>query len=239
MSTSSPHFLLFSESCVRKEKPSEWRFVLESLDGTHRVAAADSETETPADRLELLAVVRGLEALEQPSKVTLVTKSRYVSNGFQRGLNDWKENNWRWERFGRLVSVRNADLWKRIDSALSYHAVNCRTWRFDSAEGLTQTRDAASHINGYGDASEPNDSQPGHCIPEPHFPIRTPKRNRITVLGNENSSTKSGSTVPEKTLNQKRSRKLRAARRHSYDLVDSLTNAMQRFVPKKNPGAFA
>ncbi|MBN1851162.1 MAG: hypothetical protein JW829_00500 [Pirellulales bacterium] len=132
MSVPIPHFLLFSEAQVRPGANPEWHFVLESLDGRKRTVAADCEPDARGERVELLAVVRGLEALEQPSRVILITKSRYVSRGLERGLREWRESGWRWERFGRRVPVRDADLWQRIDHAMHFHEVECRTWRFDA-----------------------------------------------------------------------------------------------------------
>jgi len=64
--------------------------------------------------------------------VTLVTKSRYVSRGMKRGLADWRANSWHWERFGRVVPVRDHDLWRRVDRALHFHQVDCRLWQFES-----------------------------------------------------------------------------------------------------------
>ncbi len=142
MKASAPHYLLFSEARTRRARPddhsaesphvTEWRFVLEALDGTVQFEATDEEIEVETDRLELLAVVRGLEALNQPSRVTLVTPSRYVSRGFRFGLNEWRDNDWQWERFGEMAPVKNADLWRRVDRAMRYHKIDCRTWRFDS-----------------------------------------------------------------------------------------------------------
>lgn len=125
----APHFLLFSESRRRSAKspPSDWRFVLQSLDGKSRLEAADAEPALGGERLELLAVVRGLEALEQPSQVTLVTTSKYVARGLSYGLSDWRENDWNWEHHGQMVPIKNRDLWQRLDRALAYHRVQCRT----------------------------------------------------------------------------------------------------------------
>lgn len=136
MTTIAPHFLLFSESTANvrlsdRQDAGRWRFVLESIDGDATIAAGDAEPDTFGERLELLAVVRGLEALDQPSMVTLVTTSDYVRRGLRYGLNEWKGNQWRWERFGRMVPVKNGDLWRRVDQALCFHQVHCRLWRFD------------------------------------------------------------------------------------------------------------
>lgn len=151
MKASHSHFLLFSEATPDGAAArDQWRFVLQSLDHRRTFSASDHEPDSTAERLELLAVVRGLEAIPEPSRVTLVTRSRYVSQGITRALDEWRENGWRWERFGRLVSVRDSDLWRRVDRALQFHDVECRAWRFDARpeselfaeEGLEPAHDA-------------------------------------------------------------------------------------------------
>ena len=100
-------------------------------DGSDQLEAADDEPGLSCERLELLAVVRGLEALPQPARVTLVTPSKYVNRGLSCGLPEWRSNGWQWEHFGEMVPVKNRDLWQRVARALDYHQVECRTWRFD------------------------------------------------------------------------------------------------------------
>ena len=143
MRTPKPHFLLFSESGASPESSEEhvgqWRFRLESVDGTDKLEAAEDEPHLDGQRLELLAVVRGLEALDQPSRVTLVTSSRYVSRGLRFGLDAWRGNDWKWERYGKMTPVNDRDLWRRVDRALQYHSVECRTWRFDAAHETEST----------------------------------------------------------------------------------------------------
>lgn len=126
-----PHFLLFSRAEVSGPSPGRWHFLLESVDGDAVVEATDAEPGLRKERLELLAVIRGLEALDQPSRVTLVTPSTRISRGFRFGLEEWRSNRWRWERDGRWVPIKNRDLWQRVDRALQFHRVECRTWRFD------------------------------------------------------------------------------------------------------------
>src|SRR5688572_11721238 len=153
MSVPAPHFLLFSESRLKRkdvERVTEsesdqtvghWRFVLESVDGREKLEADDEEPLTQGERLELLAVVRGLEALDQPSRVTLVTPSRYVSRGLRFGLKEWRESGWLWERFGEMAPVKNHDLWQRVDRALEFHDVECRTWHYEAADELLSEMD--------------------------------------------------------------------------------------------------
>lgn len=133
MTAPRTHYLLFSEASYDDALGGSWRFVLEEMATGHSFAASDAEASDCPERLELLALVRGLEAIDQPARVTLVTKSRYVSRGLKHGLAEWRNSGWHWERFGRLALVRDHDLWKRVDRALSFHQVDCRLWRFDDA----------------------------------------------------------------------------------------------------------
>jgi ribonuclease HI len=107
--------------------------VLQTAEGAETLRAAESETAANGERLELLSVVRGLEALPSPSRVTLVTASDYVRRGIRDGIEEWRENGWQWERFGEMVPVKNLDLWRRIDRALGYHDVELKRWRVDAA----------------------------------------------------------------------------------------------------------
>ncbi|MEX2027052.1 MAG: RNase H family protein [Pirellulaceae bacterium] len=137
MTVPAPHFLLYSQAQLDAAQAGcgQWRFVLESADGAARLEAADEEAAS-AQRLELLAIVRGLEALDQPSRVTLVTGSRYVSRGIRFGLTQWREDGWQWERYGEMSPVKDHDLWRRVDQALQFHEVECRSVRQGESDDL-------------------------------------------------------------------------------------------------------
>ncbi len=128
----TPHYLLFSEASCPQTGQS-WRFVIQDVETSRRMVVSDNEPAACGERLELLAVVRGLEALDGPARVTLVTRSRYVSRGIRSGITEWRANDWQWERFGRIVPVKDCDLWQRIDRALLFHQVDCQAWQFESA----------------------------------------------------------------------------------------------------------
>ena len=130
----APHYLLLTTCETKKDTRADefavgqWRFVLEALDGDDRLDIRDIEPGVVGERLELLAVVRGLEALDQASRVTMVTPSRYVIRGIRFGLETWKENDWNWENHGEMVAVKDFDLWKRLDRAMEIHEVRLRHW---------------------------------------------------------------------------------------------------------------
>lgn len=130
MDVATPHFLLFAH-IDRSGYSGGWQFVLRSSDGARRFEASDAEADISVERLELLTVVRALESLDQPSRVTLVDCGDYVWSGVRYGLAEWRTNDWRWEYFGQMVPVKNGDLWQRLDRALEFHDVQCRRRRFD------------------------------------------------------------------------------------------------------------
>ena len=141
MIKTAPHYLLFTEAKLSSQTNglgNRWRFVLEEIGTTNRFEEADEEPGIHGERLQLLAVVRGLEALHQPSRVTLITPSKHVGRGIRRSLTHWRENNWQWERFGIMTPVKDHDLWMRIDHAMQIHEINCRIWQFDPPHVRTQ-----------------------------------------------------------------------------------------------------
>ncbi|MCK0169375.1 ribonuclease HI [Jannaschia sp. S6380] len=78
------------------------------------------EADTTNNRMELLAAIHALEALERPSSLRVVTDSAYVKGGITAWLHGWKRNGW---KTSTRKPVKNADLWKRLDTAQARHDV--------------------------------------------------------------------------------------------------------------------
>ena len=133
----APHYLLLCEAksffVEEKARGGKWAFVLEEVGSSQRIEVAECEPDVTGERLQLLAVVRGLEALEQHSRVTLFTSSRYVGHGIRQHLATWRDNGFRWERFGEMRVIKYRELWRRIDNAMKFHAVDCRVWQFNES----------------------------------------------------------------------------------------------------------
>ncbi len=154
MNRTAPHYLLFTEAkYVSQPSPGgRWRFVLEQIGTATRFEEADTESGIRGERLQLLSVVRGLEALEQESHVTLITSSKYVGRGIRRGIAQWRKNNWQWEKFGALTLIKNHDLWQRIDRAMAIHQINCRIWQFDPPQVRTQVANEFDQVEQGGNS---------------------------------------------------------------------------------------
>jgi ribonuclease HI len=99
-----------------------WSFTLETAAGEPVFSAEDTDM-GDLNRLTLLAAVRGLESIDGPASVMLLSNNRYMIRSLSESLPRWRENQFVWEHFGRRIDVQHADLWRRIDRALQIHRV--------------------------------------------------------------------------------------------------------------------
>ncbi|VFP82129.1 ribonuclease HI [Candidatus Erwinia haradaeae] len=79
---------------------------------------------TTNNRMEMMAAIVALESLRDRSEVVLNTDSTYVQQGITSWMATWKQRSWR--TVNRQV-VKNIDLWKRLDKAISCHHM---TWQW-------------------------------------------------------------------------------------------------------------
>lgn len=75
---------------------------------------------TTNNRMELLAVIRALEALKRRCRVQLHTDSKYVQQGITEWIHGWKKNGW---RTAAKKPVKNDDLWKELDELAQKHDI--------------------------------------------------------------------------------------------------------------------
>lgn len=122
MSLRSRVELFCDGACLGNPGPGGWGYLLRvrAADGPREKEAAGAEPETTNNRMELMAAIRGLEALTQPCLVALHSDSQYVVKGIQTWLKDWKRRGWK-KADGK--PVLNADLWQALDAQLSRHQV--------------------------------------------------------------------------------------------------------------------
>jgi len=114
-------------ACSGNPGPGGWGALLIAMKGDTVLKERElngGEAETTNNRMELLAAINALEALEKPSKITVVTDSAYVKNGVTGWIEGWKRNGW---RTASKKPVKNEDLWRRLDDARTRHDV---TWEW-------------------------------------------------------------------------------------------------------------
>ncbi len=80
--------------------------------------------DTTNNQMELMAAIRGLEALSRPCSVAITTDSQYVKQGITEWIHGWKRKNW---RTAAGKPVKNVELWQRLDAAVAAHQI---TWHW-------------------------------------------------------------------------------------------------------------
>ena len=99
-----------------------------------------AEADTTNNRMELLAAIRGLEALKRRCHVEVWTDSQYVHNAFAKGwLDRWKANGW---RTAAKKPVENQDLWHRLLELGEGHEVRWHWVRGHAADVENNRADA-------------------------------------------------------------------------------------------------
>jgi ribonuclease HI len=110
---------LFTDgACKGNPGPGGWAALLRL--GKHEKELAGAETATTNNRMEMTAVIRGLEALIEPCEVAIYTDSKYVMDGMTKWVDGWQKRGW---KNASKQPVRNQDLWHELIEAASRHRV--------------------------------------------------------------------------------------------------------------------
>lgn len=106
---------LFTDgACLGNPGPGGWAALLRF--GVHEKMLAGSAADTTNNRMELMAVIEGLNALQEPCQVAVYTDSQYV----QKGMTEWMPG---WQRKA-FKGVKNPDLWQALVAASARHEVS-------------------------------------------------------------------------------------------------------------------
>ena len=114
-------------ACSGNPGPGGWGALMQAKDGDTVIKERELKGGEPAttnNRMELLAAINALEALDRPTEITIVTDSNYVKNGITGWIFGWKKNGW---KNAAKKPVKNAELWQRLDAANARHKV---TWEW-------------------------------------------------------------------------------------------------------------
>ncbi len=110
-------------ACSGNPGPGGWAFILKHPGSGKVLDKSGADRETTNNRMELTAVIRGLEALKRPTSVELITDSMYVGKGLSEWLPKWKANGWRRREGKSLKEIKNEDLWRRLDELTGRHKI--------------------------------------------------------------------------------------------------------------------
>ena len=107
-------------ACSGNPGPGGWGAILEYKE--HRREMSGGEAETTNNRMELTAVIRGLQALKESCAVELYSDSKYVIDGLSKGWAvSWQKNGW---RKADKKPALNPDLWEQLLPLIAAHEVH-------------------------------------------------------------------------------------------------------------------
>ncbi|MEN8106452.1 MAG: ribonuclease HI [Pseudomonadota bacterium] len=127
-------------ACRGNPGPGGWGVLLRYKGNEKTLYGA--ETETTNNRMELMAAIQALESLTRQCKVKLTTDSQYVQKGITEWLPNWKKRGW---KTAAKKPVKNADLWRRLDQAVSEHEVEWHWVKGHSGHPENEQADALAN----------------------------------------------------------------------------------------------
>ena len=132
---------LFSDGgCRGNPGPGGWGTILRW--GEHERELNGYEAHTTNNRMELMAVIAGLEALKRPTQVQVTTDSQYVRNGMTQWMQGWLRNGW---KTAAKKPVQNADLWQRLLDAAQPHEIEWHWVRGHQGHAENERADALAN----------------------------------------------------------------------------------------------
>ena len=105
-------------ACRGNPGPGGWGVLLRFGDAEKTLHGGEQNTTN--NRMELTAVIKGLEALKKSCKVVITTDSKYVLSGITEWLPNWKKRNW---KTASKKPVLNVELWQRLDELVLSHEI--------------------------------------------------------------------------------------------------------------------
>ena len=116
-----PHVELYTDgACSGNPGPGGWAYILKQPSTGREREGSGAEPATTNNRMELMAVIRGLTALKGRSSVDLFSDSQYVLKGLKEWMKDWKARGW---RTADKKPVKNRELWEQLDTLVQAHDV--------------------------------------------------------------------------------------------------------------------
>jgi len=128
-------------ACKGNPGPGGWGALL--VAGDHVKEIHGGELLTTNNRMELTAVIRALESLTRECDVELYTDSQYVKQGIESWIHGWKRNGW---KTADRKPVKNAELWRELDSQAARHRVRWHWVRGHSQDAGNERADALANL---------------------------------------------------------------------------------------------
>ncbi len=110
-------------ACSGNPGPGGWAYVLRDGPTRKEREGSGGQAMTTNNQMELMAVIKGLQALSRPCSVHLYADSQYVLNGLKTWMASWKRNRWQRKSGSNWEPVKNVELWQQLDELAASHEI--------------------------------------------------------------------------------------------------------------------
>lgn len=138
MTTKNPIEIWTDGACSGNPGPGGWGAILRY--NGHQKELSGGEPLTTNNRMELMAAISALEALNRASVVDLHTDSQYLRGGITGWIHGWKKNGW---KTSSRKPVKNVDLWQRLDDLTGKHDIR---WHWVKGHAGTEANERADQL---------------------------------------------------------------------------------------------
>lgn len=128
-------------ACRGNPGPGGWGVILNYKGKIKELYGAEKHTTN--NRMELMAAIEALESLTRPCLVQLNSDSSYVLKGITEWMPNWKKRGW---KTAAKTPVKNEDLWRRLDAALSKHKIEWKWVKGHSGDTGNDRADALANL---------------------------------------------------------------------------------------------
>ena len=109
-------------------------------DNKNEILLNGGDKYTTNNKMELTAAIQALKTFENKSKITLITDSKYVKDGIQSWVQNWKKNGW---KTTAKKPVKNKELWIELDELIARHII---TWEWVKGHSGNKHNEKADYL---------------------------------------------------------------------------------------------
>jgi len=128
-------------ACRGNPGPGGWGVILSYQGLAKELYGAESHTTN--NRMELMAAIQALECLNKSCFVQLNSDSSYVLKGITDWMPNWKKRGW---KTAAKAPVKNEDLWRRLDAAITRHKIEWKWVKGHSGNEGNERADALANL---------------------------------------------------------------------------------------------
>tara|TARA_Y100000991_G_C21952867_1_gene340613 strand:- start:255 stop:704 length:450 start_codon:yes stop_codon:yes gene_type:complete len=113
-------YIIYTDgACLGNPGPGGWAAII--IKDNIKNILKGSEKATTNNRMEILASIKAFESIEKSSKIKIFTDSKYLIDGINIWIKNWKLNEWKTRN---KKEVKNIDLWIELDSQACFHQID-------------------------------------------------------------------------------------------------------------------